>query len=344
MGESITLTHRLGTYEIDFVASSDVTIRIPPSAIVVTDQNVWNLYRHWIGERTHFVLPAGEEQKNLDSFREVIEWLAAHPAPRSTTIVALGGGVIGDLVGFVAATYMRGVDLIQIPTTLLSQVDSSIGGKVGVDLPQGKNLVGAFYPPRKVLICPEALQTLDRRQLINGMAEVWKYGFIRDCSFVELLKGMGQAPTAAQLGQIIRTCLMHKKEVVEADEFERLGLRATLNFGHTVGHAIEQATNYQRYLHGEAISIGMVAEARLGEGLGLTEPGTASFVENCMIHAGLPIHDELLDNPDALIDVMHRDKKANQGNLAFSLLTRIGECKLVTNVAEPDVAAALRNE
>jgi len=344
MDGTISLTHRLGTYEIDFVDADDVATCIPPSAIVVTDENVWKLYRHWIGQRTCFVLPPGEEQKNLERFAEVIEWLAMLPAPRSATIVALGGGVIGDLVGFVAATYARGVDLIQVPTTLLSQVDSSIGGKVGVDLPQGKNLVGAFYPPKKVIICADALQTLDQRQLINGMAEVWKYGFIRDRSFVELLRGMGRVPSAIQFGQIIRTCLMHKKEVVEADEFERFGLRATLNFGHTVGHAIEQATQYRRYLHGEAVSIGMVVEARLGEELGITEPGTASIVESCMNHAGLPTHDGLLDNPDVLIDVMHRDKKANQGNLAFSLLTRIGECKLVTNVAEQDVAAALRNE
>jgi len=334
----MTVTHRLGAYDIEFVSPSDLGQRLPGDAVVITDENIARLYPELIAPYASIAVPAGESEKNLGRFTAVVEWLAARPTARNATLVALGGGVIGDLAGYVAASYMRGVRYIQVPTTLLAQVDSSVGGKVGVDLPQGKNLVGAFYPPDAVYISTALLKTLDDRQFANGMAEVWKYGFIMDADLVEQLKD-----GTLELDAIVERCVRHKKHVVENDEFERTGLRATLNFGHTIGHAIEQVTNYERYLHGEAISIGMVLEARLGERIGLAKAGTAQQVEACLAQAGLPVSSEIVKDADLLIDVMRRDKKASSGKLAFSLLTEIGRCKLIEDVPQREVEAVLTN-
>jgi 3-dehydroquinate synthase len=256
---------------------------------------------------------------------------------RNTTLVAIGGGVIGDLGGFVAASYMRGIPYLQVPTTLLSQVDSSVGGKVGVDLPEGKNLVGAFYPPTAVAIPEDVLSHLPERQFANGMAEVLKYGFILDADFSDVLNG-----DDLDVPAIVRHCIRLKADVVQADEFERLGIRAKLNFGHTVGHALEQVLRYEHLLHGEAISIGMVAEALLGEQLGVTEPGTTDEVRTRLAKHGLPVEWKGLQESDLLIDAMGRDKKAVDGELAFSLLTKIGECKLVEKVPRSAVRTALQ--
>jgi 3-dehydroquinate synthase len=256
---------------------------------------------------------------------------------RNTTLVAIGGGVIGDLGGFLAASYMRGIPYLQVPTTLLSQVDSSVGGKVGVDLPEGKNLVGAFYPPTAVAIPEDVLSHLPERHFANGMAEVLKYGFILDADFSDALNG-----DDLDLPATVRHCIQIKADVVQADEFERLGIRAKLNFGHTVGHALEQVLRYEHLLHGEAISIGMVAEALLGEQLGVTEPGTTDEVRTRLAKHGLPVEWKGLQESDLLIDAMGRDKKAVDGELAFSLLTKIGECKLVEKVPRSAVRAALQ--
>jgi 3-dehydroquinate synthase len=219
---------------------------------------------------------------------------------------------------------------------LLAQVDSSVGGKVGIDLPEGKNLVGAFYPPRKVYVCAETLGTLPERDYRNGMAEVWKYGFILDGALVNDLRRGGY-----DRGEMVRKCVGLKRNVVEADEFETLGERAKLNFGHTVGHAIEKLTGYSEVLHGEAISIGMVVEAAIGEAIGLTAKGTRAEVEECLHSAGLPTTSVVLRDVDMLIDAMRMDKKASPGSLAFSLLRRIGSCKLVEDVSESEVRAVL---
>ncbi len=337
----MTITHSKGAYDIHFAAKADLATLLPHQAPILTDEKVASLFPEILAEHPAFVIPAGEEQKNLGRFQEAVEWLADHKVSRSSTVVALGGGVIGDLAGFVAASYMRGVKFIQVPTTLLAQVDSSVGGKVGVDLPQGKNLVGAFHPPASVVVCTDALATLDERQFVNGMAEVWKYGFIRDPELVGELTELQLDPHHPQLEAIVRRCIRHKRDVVEADEMEVTGLRATLNFGHTIGHAIEQATAYARYLHGEAISIGMVAEAKLSEIIGLAEPGTTAQVRDSLASQGLPVMlDEEID-ADTLVEAMRRDKKSKDGKLAFSLLTRVGECKLVEDVSERDVRLAL---
>jgi 3-dehydroquinate synthase len=339
----MTVKHAHGNYDIHFAHSANVPSFIPPGAAVITDSKVQGIFRDWLGDNPVFAMPPGEEQKNLARFGDALEWLASIKFSRSGTLVALGGGVVGDLAGFVASAYMRGVRYIQIPTTLLAQVDSSVGGKVGVDLPQGKNLAGAFYPPEKVVVCVEALTSLDSKQFINGMAEVWKYGFIGDAELVTELTEMQIQPNHPQLESIVRRCIRHKRDVVEQDEHETAGLRATLNFGHTVGHAIEQATEYREYLHGEAISIGMMVETKLGEALGITDKGTLEQVRDGLFRQGLPLTADILRDTDRLIDVMKRDKKAKAGQLAFSLLTKIGECKLIESVPEKDVASALKD-
>jgi 3-dehydroquinate synthase len=231
---------------------------------------------------------------------------------------------------------MRGVRYLQVPTTLLAQVDSSVGGKVAVDSPAGKNMLGAFYPPAEVLIDVSVLESLPLRQFRNGMAEVLKYGFIMDRDLLDL--------SVDDLEAIVRRCVAHKVRIVEEDEFETKGLRSILNYGHTVGHAIEQVTGYSELLHGEAISIGMVIEARLGERLGITRKGTADQVERRLKQAGLPTSWPTRHAVEGLIATMKRDKKAVDGRMRFSLLTEIGRCKLVSDVPEPEVVDLLSGE
>jgi 3-dehydroquinate synthase len=276
--------------------------------------------------------PAGESAKNGATYLNLLERLAAAGADRKTTVVAVGGGVIGDLVGFAAATYMRGVDLVQVPTTLLAMVDSAVGGKVGIDLAAGKNLAGAVWPPQAVWLVHEWLETLPAAEYRSGMAEVLKYAFISDAAFADRLR---TRPGIATREDILR-CLEIKAQVVSEDEFETNGRRAILNFGHTIGHALEQVTGYATYRHGEAISVGMVAEARLGERLGFTSPGTAEIIRADLAGAGLPVEMPRID-VEALIHVMRRDKKASAGKLAFSLVSQIGACTLLPDVPESAV-------
>lgn len=329
----MTIKHRLGSYTVEFCPLADALKKLPANSFVITDQNVATLYGALIPEGlpTH-TISAGEEHKSLDTFARALEWLAASGARRDSIVVALGGGVVGDLAGFVAAAYMRGVPLIQVPTTLLAQVDSSVGGKVGVDLPQGKNLAGAFHAPLAVFVPVDALQTLDDRQFTNGMAEVLKYGFIMDLVMLESLSISPLAKSSEMLPSLIERCIEHKAAVVQEDEFETTGRRAILNFGHTIGHAIEQATEYRTYLHGEAISIGMCAEAVLGESLGVTKAGTSQIVSETLALHGLPITPKAAIEPERLLQAMTSDKKASQTGPAFSLLTEIGGCRLVPEV------------
>ncbi|RYG49546.1 3-dehydroquinate synthase [bacterium] len=327
----MTIRHAGGSYEVAFGNLSEAMQALPENRRIVTDENVAAA----LGIPTDLVLPAGETNKSLDGYAEAARALARTRANRRTTLVALGGGVIGDLVGFLAASYMRGVPFVQVPTSLLAMVDSSVGGKVGIDIPEGKNLLGAFYPPVAVHVPLDALSTLPERQVANGMAEVWKTGFIRDEHLVARLEA---DPTPDRA--LIERCVAHKAAVVEADEYETNGIRATLNFGHTIGHAIERVQNYEGFLHGEAIAVGMVLESRLGERLGHTDPGTTERVSAGLASQGLPTEWPVPD-PDALIDAMRMDKKAEAGRLAFSLLDRIGSCRLWTDVPEKDVRAVL---
>jgi 3-dehydroquinate synthase len=339
--QRITIKHSRGAYEIVECVPHQLFASLPAQTYVFTDSNVAEAIASDMPDAPTLKLPPGETNKALGAYGECLNWLAEQKAPRGATVVALGGGVIGDLAGFVAATYMRGVRLVQIPTTLLAQVDSSVGGKVGVDLAVGKNLVGAFYPPAEVRLSTELLASLSPRQFASGMAEVWKYGAIMDGELFGRLAAQTLGPSSADLAQVVRRCIRLKAQIVEEDEFERLGRRAILNFGHTIGHAIECLTGFGPVLHGEAVAIGMVAEARLGERLGLTPPGTSVRLADLLTGQKLPVRHPVLQEGESIVAALRRDKKVVDGRLAFSLLTHIGGCKLVEGVSEADVLASL---
>jgi len=271
---------------------------------------------------------AGETSKNLKMVERCCDTLASHRLERKSFIVALGGGVVGDLAGFVAAAYLRGIAFVQVPTTLLAQVDSSVGGKVGVNLAAGKNLVGAFHQPRLVLCDLAALRTLPMREFRSGLAEVIKYGIIYDAAlFTRLERDLPKLikRDGSVLAAIIARCCEIKAEVVRQDETET-GLRAILNFGHTIGHAIEATAGYGKFLHGEAIAIGQAAAAKLSvRGAGLTAEDSAR-IENIFARAGLPTSIKLSPRRQtALIEAMRLDKKVANGQVRFVLARRIGQ-------------------
>ncbi len=269
---------------------------------------------------------AGERSKNLAAVGRLYGEFLDAKLDRKSLIIAVGGGVIGDLVGFAAATYLRGVPFVQVPTTLLAQVDASVGGKTGVDLPQGKNLVGAFHQPSAVLIDPVTLQTLPSRELRAGLAEVIKYGIIYDAAFFSYLQEnvfrLVNESADALVHAIARSCEI-KAEVVAQDETEQ-GLRAILNFGHTIGHAVETITSYRRYKHGEAVAIGMLTECLLGEELGITPPEVTAKLVELLRHARLPVAFPADIEADAVLNAGQRDKKTVSGKLYFVLPEAIG--------------------
>ena len=250
--------------------------------VVVTDTNVAPHYKWRVLNSLEqqdlrvqsFIYPAGEQSKHLGTISDIYKLLADFHMTRKDIIVALGGGVCGDMAGFAAATYLRGIDFIQIPTSLLAQVDSSVGGKTGVDLPQGKNLVGAFHQPIAVLIDPDTLNTLPDNFVSDGMAEVIKYGCIKDAAFFDLLESEDVQP---KIEEVIETCVSIKRDVVSRDEREA-GERMLLNFGHTLGHSIEKIYNFTGITHGMAVAIGMILIARAGELHGVTKAGTADRI------------------------------------------------------------------
>ena len=331
------MRHSRGQYEIEVTDLQDVLSRIGEGDCVVTDKNV----RDAVGlESEHFAIEPGEQSKSLEVYSEVLDWLADR-ASRSSRLIALGGGVVGDLAGFCAATFMRGVELVQVPTSLLAMVDSSVGGKVGIDLPKGKNLAGSFWPPSAVWVPIDALKTLPDRHFINGSAEVWKYAFVMCPELYERLRSRPLEAGHDDIDEIVTKCIDLKRQVVEEDEHETTGRRAILNFGHTVGHAVEQALGYKGLLHGEAISIGMVVEARLAERLGVAEKGLSDEISVSLKSQGLPTSLEEKLDPDDLIGAMARDKKADRNGLAFSLVSSIGTCKLYTSVDEGAVRQVL---
>jgi 3-dehydroquinate synthase len=341
--EDIEVRHSAGSYRVRFCTFAEAAELIPKDSFVITDVN---LLEHW-GEGfkttwTVLTLSPGEQTKTLSTASEALQWLAAEGCTRDRTLVALGGGVIGDLTGFVASAYMRGIQFIQIPTTVIAMVDSSVGGKVGVDLPQGKNLVGAFHPPEAVLTPLETLGTLAPARFREGLSEVWKLGFVMNRQFVSELERAPLAPDSEELPGIIAKCVELKKAVVEEDELDLTGRRAILNFGHTIGHALETLSGFEM-LHGEAVSVGMAIEARIGERIGVTESGTAEQVLGYLRAAGLPVDlDEAFD-ARSIVEAIRLDKKATRDGVSLSLLSRIGECKLVSGVPESEVEAALRS-
>ena len=298
--------------------------------MIVSDDNVFPLYGEIItkalsdsGFECHsFVLPHGEPTKSFQSLPKIYEALLNAKLTRSDLLIALGGGVIGDLAGFAASSYLRGIKFVQIPTSLLAQVDSSVGGKVAVDLPQGKNLVGAFYHPKAVIIDPDVLNTLPDHFISDGMGEVIKYGCIKDKELFELLcKHTSFEDLKPELTQIIARCVDIKRVVVEADQFD-LGERILLNFGHTLAHTIEQHFNYERESHGEAVGIGMYQITKIAEEKGLTAFGCAEQVKKALEIYKLPDNSNL--PVDVLTDAISLDKKNLNNHLNVVLLHDIG--------------------
>ena len=327
--------HSRGEYDVHF---QPICL---PDGIVITDSHVFELHRQSLGTLDVIVLEPGEQTKSISSFEFLCRSLVQKGATRKSKLIAFGGGVIGDLVGFAAATYMRGVDYIQVPTTLLAQIDSSVGGKTGVDLPEGKNLVGAFYPPSEVQIDVSLLKTLPYRQFQSGMAEVIKTGLIQSSSLAESLLENALVQYDDRIAKIVEECVAIKARIVQEDEFETLGLRAQLNFGHTVGHALEQLTEYSKYTHGEAIAIGMVVETKIAEVMGLASPGLTSKVELLMNNHGLPTKAVELKETELIISAMRKDKKSVNGELSMSLVKSVGNCQLISNIEEGVVKRVL---
>ncbi len=288
-------------------------------------------------------IPPGEHIKNLRMVNFVYGCFAEAKLDRKSLVIAVGGGVLGDIVGFAAATYLRGIQYAQVPTTLLSQVDSSVGGKTGVDMPEGKNLVGAFHQPKCVLIDPSVLLSLPLRELRSGMAEVIKYGIIYDKAFFEeiglLLPKIMKHDEESLIAVIARSCEI-KAEVVSQDETEQ-GLRAILNFGHTIGHALEAVTKYKRFKHGEAISIGMVSAALIGEELGVTPPETTRAICKLLEAAKLPTAFPPEIENDPILEAALLDKKTEGGKLNFVLASEIGSVSVYKGAPVEIVRAAL---
>jgi 3-dehydroquinate synthase len=318
--------------------------------LVVTNDVVAPLYlerltAQLIGvDHQSLILPDGEQFKTLATLETLFDTLLRGRFDRTSVLVALGGGVIGDLVGFAAATYQRGIDFIQIPTTLLAQVDSSVGGKTAVNHPLGKNMIGAFYQPRSVLIDVSTLTTLPDREFSAGMAEVIKYGLIRDADFFSWLETHIDALMARNtelLCQAIEVSCQTKAEVVAADERER-DVRAILNLGHTFGHAIEAAQHYRDWLHGEAVGAGMAMAARLSRIMGQLDDQEISRIERLLTAAGLPLYPPADLSAEQLRDLMGYDKKVSHGKLRLVLLERIGQACVTADFDEQDLMLSLR--
>jgi 3-dehydroquinate synthase len=320
-------------------------------AVIVTDYNVGPIFAACVADSLRSAgieaivaaIPAGEDRKNLAGISLIYDQILAARIERSTPILALGGGVIGDMSGFVAATVLRGVPFIQIPTTLLAMVDASVGGKTGINHSMGKNLIGAFHQPLAVLIDPSALKTLPAREMRGGLAECIKHEIIRDAEgFGRLEASIDRAITGdiETLGQLVAHNVAIKAKVVEADPFEK-GERAHLNFGHTFGHAIETVSQY-RYSHGECVALGMVAASRLASDLHLLDEDSGRRIVKLIERAGLPVGKLVLD-PRAVADAMAFDKKVRGGRIRFILPDRIGHVVIRDDVSPEAALAALQS-
>ena len=290
---------------------------------IITDDHVNDFFGERVissikGEVFRFVLAAGEESKSITSLQKIYGFLLQNQITRNDLVIALGGGVVGDLTGFAASTVLRGVPFAQVPTSLLAQVDSSVGGKVAINSPYGKNLIGAFYQPKLVLIDPLCLDTLSLRVINDGMAEVIKYGCISDKALFDNL--LNSNPFAS-LEDIIYTCCDIKRKIVEKDEFDN-GERIILNFGHTIGHAVENYYNYEKYTHGEAVAIGMYNISLLGEKIGVTPPGTAEKIKQVLVKYELPY--ELPVDMTNLMNTIALDKKSVGDKINIVLLDKLG--------------------
>lgn len=355
--ERITVTLGERSYPITIASglfeepASFLPLKAGDQAMLVTNETLAPIYlervKHALeqtGVRVdQVILPDGEQYKTLSVMEQVFTALLQKPHGRDTTLIALGGGVIGDLTGFAAACYQRGVRFIQVPTTLLSQVDSSVGGKTAVNHPLGKNMIGAFYQPASVVVDIDCLKTLPARELASGLAEVIKYGIILDDEFFVWLEEHLDELLALDnkaMAYCIRRCCELKAEVVAADEKEQ-GVRALLNLGHTYGHAIEAEMGYGNWLHGEAVAAGMMMAAETARRLGQFSEADVARVRTLIARAGLPVTGPKSMTPESYLPHMMRDKKVLAGELRLVLPTAIGQSEVRSGVAHEIVLAAI---
>jgi 3-dehydroquinate synthase len=325
-------------------------LRLGTRAALVSDGTVMRLYGKTVVTSlevagftvTTIDVPEGEAAKTLAVAQHCWDQLLTAGLDRTSTVLALGGGAVGDVAGFAAATYMRGINFVQVPTTVLAQVDASVGGKTAIDHPLGKNMIGAFHQPRLVVVDPAVARTLPEREFRSGLAEIVKHGIVLDAGyFAELERDL--APLAARdlgvLERIIGGSCRLKASVIERDERET-ELRHVLNYGHTIGHALEASTGYARYAHGEAVALGMVAEARLARRLGIADDETTTRQQRMLETLGLPVRALSID-VEPVVTAMARDKKAKDGRIPFVLAPRIGEFRLVYDIPPAEIRAAI---
>jgi 3-dehydroquinate synthase len=360
-GTSTTLRVSLGSRSYDILVGHGILDELPEflearsrgeHVVLITDENVDTLIADGVGDQLSengwevdlLVVPAGEQSKSVEVVDELWNAMLEHGTDRQSIVLAVGGGVIGDLAGFAAAAFARGIDFFQVPTTLLAQVDSSVGGKVGVNLPEAKNMIGAFWQPRGVLIDVSVLHSLPEREYRAGLAEVVKYGMILDAEFFAYLETHASQINHRDreiLAHVVHHCCQLKARVVEQDECETSGLRAVLNYGHTFAHAFEAAGDYQQWLHGEAVAAGMRCAARLAARLGRIDQALVERQDALLENLGLALDPPPTD-PQELVRRMYRDKKVAAGRLRFVLPSQLGAVELVDDISDAEVIAALQ--
>ena len=336
-----TVHHSGGSYPVvagwdilDDLGERLVEVGVRGAAYIITDDNVMNPYGRRVqrslqaaGVPAHcFIIPSGEFSKSFELAQAIYQWLAERRAERGHSIVSVGGGVPGDLGGFVAATYLRGMPFVQVPTSMAAMVDASIGGKVAINLPAAKNLVGAFYQPKGVFADASALSTLGKRELAEGWAEAIKHGFILDAELVDVFEEHAEALMDVDpeiSADIIRRSMAIKADVVSQDERETLGIRILLNYGHTIGHALEASTEYGRFLHGEGVSVGMMGAARMAAEMGLMPPSIVDRQQRLLERFSLPISAPGVPAEDVLT-AMSLDKKVQSGTNRWVMLEDVG--------------------
>jgi 3-dehydroquinate synthase len=326
-------------------------LRVGSRVALITSPSIMRLYGKPVLESleesgfavTTVDVPEGESAKTLAVAERCWNAFLEARLDRTSTALALGGGAVGDLTGFVAGTYMRGMNFVQVPTTVLAQVDASIGGKTAIDHPTAKNLIGVFHQPRLVLVDPTTAATLPERDFRSGFAEIVKHGIVLDAAYFSDLEASVadiHARDGAALERIIGGSCRLKASVIERDPEEKSELRFALNYGHTIGHALEVASAYERWTHGEAVSLGIVVEARLAERLGIAARDTVARQERLLAAMGLPVRTDDVD-PAAVLDAIRRDKKSRDGRVPFVLAPAIGAYRVVYDVSHDDVRAAL---
>ena len=320
-------------------------------AYIITDSNVMNLYGRKVqlalqkaGIAAHcFIIPAGESSKSFQLAQAIYDWLVERRAERNQAIIAVGGGVVGDLAGFVAATFLRGMPFVQVSTSMAAMVDASIGGKVAVNLPQAKNMVGAFYQPKGVFADVQTLSTLGKRELSEGWAEAIKHGFILDPGLVDVFEEHAESLMELEpevSAEVIRRSMAIKAEVVSQDERETLGIRILLNYGHTIGHALESSTDYGRFLHGEGVSVGMMGAIRIAREMGMVSEAVVERQRSLLERFGLPIQAPGVVLEDVL-RAMSLDKKTVSGSNRFVLLEDVGKAVVRNDVPRELVEATV---